>query len=83
MKSRAIFTALLAAGLVYLASVSSAEAGLRSFGGEGCGCEPKCCAPEPTCCAIEKCCRSHHGRRCCKPACEPKCGCGAEPTCAA
>jgi hypothetical protein len=42
MKSRAIVTAVVAAGLMMFASLSSAEAGLL---GGGCGCEPKCCAP--------------------------------------
>ncbi len=78
MKSRAIVTAVLAAGLIYLASAGSAFAGL--LGGGGCGSEPSCCAPEPTCCApAPKCCKEPRCKksRCCKPACEPKCGCAA------
>ncbi len=96
MKIRAIIPAVLAAGLIYVASASSASAfGLLDrvmYGGDPgccaeakCAVEPSCCTPEPTCCGP----RRHHRRHwlknnCCEPKCEvvvePKC-CAPEPTC--
>lgn len=85
MKIRAITPAVLAAGLIYVASASNASAfGLLDrvmYGGEAgccaettCAVEPKC-SWEPTCCAP----RRHRCHRFRNNCCEPKCA--VEPTC--
>lgn len=95
MKSRTMLPALVAVGLLCIASASNASAFelLNRLSGGACGCDaaPACgcdnvCAPK--CCREPRCrperCRPHlhiELHRCCKPACEPKCGC--ETTCAA
>jgi hypothetical protein len=90
MKSRLLLPALVAVGLVWSATASSASAfellNRTFFGGAylgGCGCDvAPTCGCEKSCktrCRPERC---HHHNRCCRPdRCAPKCG--VEVTCAA
>lgn len=95
MKPRAFVPALLAVGLLYLASASNVQAFelLDNMESLGCGCNApvaSCCAPKPCCrrpliqrCCKPRCCRQPLFQRCCKPKCcapKPRC-CSPKPRC--
>lgn len=91
MKSRAMLSAALAVGVLYLAAASSAQAfdlldRMLSSSNGGCGCEvaPSCCEPEPCCSKVRvgllQRLQAHHGG-CCEPVCGAEVACGVEPTC--
>jgi hypothetical protein len=89
MKSRAMLSAALAVGVLYLAAASSAQAFdlldrmLGSNGGCGCEAAPSCCEPDPCCQKrvglLQRLHARHHA--CCEPVCGAEVACGVEPTC--
>jgi hypothetical protein len=88
MKSRAMLTTALAAGVLYLAAASSAQAFdlldrmLSTNGGCGCEAAPSCCEPDPCCQKrVGLLDRLHRKSNCCEPVCGVEAACGVEPTC--
>jgi hypothetical protein len=90
MKSRAVLSAALVAGVLYFAAAASSvqafdllDRMMTSHGGCGCEAAPSCCEPDPCCQKrvglLQRLHARHHS--CCEPACGVEVACGVEAAC--